>query len=240
LIDRACQSAFQPVTRASVPQGTIGVRVTDGTHVYALSNNHVYALENEASIGDNVLQPGRFDTDCNIDPNDVIGTLANFETIDFGGGINTIDAAIAEESLPEDLGNATPSDGYGTPKSVIHSAYGNPAVIKDPNENLDDLLDINVMKYGRTTSLTKGVITGINATVNVRYSSGIALFLDQIEVVSIKGPFLKPGDSGSLIVTDSGKEPVGLLFAGNRSGKIGFANRIDAVLIRFGVTIDGE
>ncbi|MBO1224557.1 MAG: hypothetical protein JYX80_09000 [Candidatus Scalindua sediminis] len=76
--------------------------------------------------------------------------------------------------------------------------------------------------------------------VNVRYSSGTAGFVGQIVVESIKGPFLKPGDSGSLMVTDPGKNPVGLLFAGNRSGKIGFANPIDAVLARFGVTIDGD
>ncbi len=88
--------------------------------------------------------------------------------------------------------------------------------------------------------MTKGEITGINATVNVRYSSGTARFVKQIEVVSIKGPFLKPGDSGSLLVTDPGKKPVGLIFAGNRSGKIAIANPIDAVLDKLNVTIDGE
>ncbi|MBO1224558.1 MAG: hypothetical protein JYX80_09005 [Candidatus Scalindua sediminis] len=96
--------------------GTIGVRVTDDTDdtdVYALSNNHVYALENAASIDSDVLQPGRFDTDCNIDLDDVIGTLSDFEPIDFSGS-NTIDAAIASTTTSL-LGNATPSDGYGTP-----------------------------------------------------------------------------------------------------------------------------
>ncbi len=224
--------------------GTIGARVKNGGIVYALSNNHVYALEKvfPNGIGSDVLQPGRFDTDCNTDPNDVIGTLSDFEDIVFSTSANNvIDAAIAEESSPGDLGNATPSDGYGTPKSVIHSAYGDPDVIGDEDEDIANLLGQSVQKYGRTTSLTKGEITGINVRVNVRYSSGIARFVDQIEVVSIKGPFLKPGDSGSLVVTDDPeKNPVGLLFAGNRSGKIGFANRIDAVLTSFSVTIDGE
>ena len=40
----------------NITAGTIGCRVTDGTNVYALSNNHVYANSNEATIGDNVLQ----------------------------------------------------------------------------------------------------------------------------------------------------------------------------------------
>ena len=38
----------------NITVGTIGARVTNGTDVYALSNNHVYADENRASIGDNV------------------------------------------------------------------------------------------------------------------------------------------------------------------------------------------
>ena len=60
--------------------GTIGARVIDSVgYVYALSNNHVYALENTASIGSDVLQPGRYDTNCAIDPNDIIGQLSDFE-----------------------------------------------------------------------------------------------------------------------------------------------------------------
>ena len=208
--------------------GTIGARVKKGSNVYALSNNHVYALENAAPIGSDVLQPGRFDTDCDTEFNNDIGDLSKFEPIVFSTSTlteNIIDAAIAISSTTN-LDNATPSDGYGTPNSTIIT----PAVLTTP-----------VQKYGRTTSLTKGEITGINATVNVRYSSGIARFVGQIEVVSIKGPFLKPGDSGSLLVTDDPeKNPVGLIFAGNRSGKIGFANPIDAVLDKLNVAIDGE
>jgi hypothetical protein len=51
---------------------------------------------------------------------------------------------------------------------------------------------------------------------------------------------MKAGDSGSLLVTDPGREPIGLLFAGSRSGKTAIANRIDLVLDRFNVHIDGE
>jgi hypothetical protein len=68
----------------------------------------------------------------------------------------------------------------------------------------------------------------------------VATFIEQIEVQGGKGPFIKGGDSGSLLVTDPERNPVGLLFAGTRSGKTAFANPIDAVLDSFGVTIDGE
>ena len=54
------------------------------------------------------------------------------------------------------------------------------------------------------------------------------------------GPFLKSGDSGSLLVTDDNvNTPVGLVFAGNSSGKYGIANQIGDVLTLLGVAIDG-
>ena len=94
-----------------------------------------------------------------------------------------------------------------------------------------------VQKYGRTTGLTAGAITGINATVRVRYSSGSARFVDQIMIEP--GGFSAGGDSGSLIVTnDESCNPVGLLFAG--SSTVTIANPIGPVLQRFGVTVDGD
>ncbi|MHA2404422.1 MAG: Nal1-like putative serine protease [Candidatus Kariarchaeaceae archaeon] len=203
-----------------ITAGTIGCRVTDGIDVFALSNNHVYADENQANIGDNVLQPGPFDG--GIEPDDAIGTLFDFEPIDFRGADNFIDAAIALSST-DLLGNATPRDGYGTPKS----------------RTVNPSIRMRVMKYGRTTGFTMGRITAINATVNVQYDSGIARFVDQM-VIGVAG-FSSGGDSGSLIVISRGRhdrKPVGLLFAGSVTTTI--ANPIGAVLDRFGVTVDGD
>lgn len=95
--------------------GTIAARVKDASgNVYALSNNHVYALENRAPIGSEILQPGLIDTRCALRGNNVIGTLSRFVPIDFTGGPNAVDAAIALSSTSL-LGNATPSGGYGIP-----------------------------------------------------------------------------------------------------------------------------
>src|SRR3989441_7323249 len=101
---------------------------------------------------------------------------------------------------------------------------------------------LNVQKYGRTTKLTHGQITGINATVDVCYEVFIifcvksARFVDQLVIEP--GSFSGGGDSGSLIVTDDqNKNPVGLLFAGSSTQTI--ANRIDLVLNNFGVHVDG-
>jgi hypothetical protein len=64
-----------------------------------------------------------------------------------------------------------------------------------------------------------------------------ARYVDQF-IIS-PGTFSGGGDSGSLIVTDDANaNPVALLFAGSSSVTI--ANRIDLVLDRFGVTIDGS
>jgi hypothetical protein len=202
--------------------GTIGARVVKNGTVYALSNNHVYALENTAPANSEVLQPGRYDTSCTYSSDNVIGTLADFEPIVFStSASNIIDAAIAVSSATN-LGNATPSNGYGTPRSATVAAFVGQAV----------------QKYGRTSQLTKGQVTGINATVNVGYSSGTARFVGQI-IVGSKKPFIRAGDSGSLLVTEPNQNPVGLLYAGTQSGTA-VANPIDPVLSRFGVTIDGE
>jgi hypothetical protein len=215
-----------------ITAGTIGCRVTDGSNVYALSNNHVYADCNGADGGDYVLQPGRIDGGTS--PDDAIGTLYDFERIDFTGDINFIDAAIAK-ILYDDVtlvGNATPPDGYGTPSGEIRSP--------------EEILEIQVQKYGRTTGLTQGVVTEVNATVNVGYGEdGTALFMKQIVIKGIKGKFSRGGDSGSLIVTDDTEcNPVGLLFAGGGNRTI--ANPIGLVLetlgdnIGYDLTIDGE
>ena len=94
-----------------------------------------------------------------------------------------------------------------------------------------------MQKFGRTTELTTGEVTGVNATVNVGYGPGkTARFVKQIIIEP--GGFSAGGDSGSLIVTDDDNlNPVGLLFAG--SSTVTVANRIDLVLERFGVTVDG-
>ncbi len=211
-----------------VTAGTIGCRVTDGIKLYALSNNHVFAVENLGAKGrDSVLQPGVIDG--GEVPDDYIGTLSDFEPIVFSlSANNVIDAAIAEVNAA-DVGNSTPSNGYGIPQSTTATP----------------VVGMKVLKYGRTTSQTEGRIDGINATVNIGYSAGVARFVNQI-IIS-PGGFSAPGDSGSLIVVSDKKgkkagpdhlKPVGLLFAG--SSVVTIANPIEEVLVRLGVQIDGR
>src|SRR5262245_51793381 len=218
--------------------GTLGARVKDSAgNLYALSNAHVYALagstpDGAVQTGDNILQPGRVDmtdqacgSQAEVDAA-VIGTLSTYTPITFSRkASNTVDAALAYASAAT-VGRATPADGYGTPSATPVSG----------------VLGLVVQKYGRTTGLTTGTITGINATVLISYDTGQARFVQQIAVQGASGSFSDAGDSGSLIVDDQGApnpHPVGLLFAGRSSVTI--ANPISLVLGAFpGVAIDGQ
>ena len=95
----------------------------------------------DCAIGDGVIQPGTFDGGSS--PADDIGELAAYKNIVFGtctnntNNRNVMDAAIASTG---DLGNATPSTGYGTPKS----------------ETIAAVLNMKVQKFGRTTRSDEG------------------------------------------------------------------------------------
>jgi CARDB protein len=221
----------------AITAGTFGALVGDPSgNVYALSNNHVLANSNDASIGDPALQPGPFDGGTAADQ---IGTLHAFKPINFTtGSTNDIDAAMAITDRGN-AGSATPTDdGYGQPASAIFGDANGDGQIDDISTALGRL----VQKYGRTTKLTHGQVTGINATIDICYEVVFifcvksARFTNQLVITP--GGFSGGGDSGSLIVTDdANKNPIGLLFAGSSSQTI--ANRIDLVLSYFGVTIDG-
>jgi hypothetical protein len=200
--------------------GTLGAAVLQGTTQFALSNNHVFARENDATIGEPIVQPGRYDNKpkcANEVATDELGPLADFEPIVFSTTANNVmDAAVATATTP--LTCATPADFYGSPGATPVAAG----------------VGLGVQKVGRTSGLTTGAVVAINATVNVGYGSGIARFVGQIVTTP---RFSRAGDSGSLIVTtDAANSPVGLLFAGARDGTT-IANPIGPVLTRFDVTM---
>ena len=197
--------------------GTIGCVVLKGTTHYALSNNHVFARENAASIGERIDQPGRYDGKPKCSQTGQIGTLSDFVSINFSGGNNTIDCAIALFSTSNVC-------------SMIGGTYTPGTTTIAPTLNLP------VKKTGRTSGETHGTISGVNVTINVGYSSGTARFVNQIMV---NGSFIRSGDSGSLMVTDDASaNPVGLCFAGGSGAS--FANPIGPVFSGLGVSICGQ
>lgn len=196
--------------------GTIGCQVTKSGNTYILSNNHVLARENAASIGERINQPGRYDGKPICAQTGQVATLSDFVAINFGGN-NTMDAAIAQYTAGTAYSCATLSSYYGFPTSTI----------------IQPSVGLAIKKVGRTSSLTTGTITTINLTVTVGYSTGNATFTGQFYTSS---RFSKSGDSGSLVVTNTGNNPVGLLFAGNNSGN-SVCSPIGPILQRFGVSI---
>ncbi len=212
--------------------GTLGCRcIGRGGKQYALSNNHVYAEENAATIGDLISQPGPLDAGCAFNATDVIGTLSAFQRIQFftdptlikSAPINFMDAAIAEVTVGL-LDVSTPREGYGTPSRQLQ-------------ENL--YVGLPVQKYGRTTVFTKGKIYSLNIETIVNYGAvGLARFQNCIEVQTANRlpRFSAGGDSGSLVVTQADRRPIGLLFAGG--GFTTILNPISPVLHRFKVGVD--
>lgn len=208
--------------------GTFGCVVLKGDRKLILSNNHVLAGSGKASIGDAIYQPGPADGG-NVQ--DQIAVLEDFIPIKFdtpGGdngsncwkantwckignflaalrgsnkrvGVyeinkegNEVDAAIAAPLNQNDVIADIPQ--IGIPKGVV-----------DPE------LDLDVQKFGRTTSYTNDAIVGINAVVSVEY--------DDNQMATFRGPFVcgpmcQPGDSGSAVLDMHGNL-VGLLFAGS-------------------------
>lgn len=81
-----------------------------------------------------------------------------------------------------------------------------------------------VRKSGRTTGLTTGTVTLLNATVNIAYGARSARFTGQVITTGMS----QGGDSGSLVVDGAENKAVGLLFAG--SGQATIFTPIRAVL----------
>jgi hypothetical protein len=168
-----------------VTAGTLGVLVrdsgrTDNGRRYVLSNNHVLADANDAVIGDAIFQPGP--ADGGILPEHAIGRLSRVVLLDLAGGLNAVDAAIAEVE----------------PGSVLIEvcSIGTPTRTIQPERGMD------VVKHGRTTGLTRGQITDTEADFRVEVGGRTAFFTGAVVIRGVPPtvPFSEPGDSGSLVV----------------------------------------
>jgi intein/homing endonuclease len=177
--------------------------------IVMLSNNHVFANENNANIGDPILQPGPYDG--GKIPDDIAGYLKRFVPIKYSSyrcpyrnalwklvkpfvdTNNLVDAAVA--TLKEK------QDSY----EILE--------LEPPLRKLyEPSIGIEVVKSGRTTGVTKGTVFDTAWSGYVVYSRGVAFFTDQVLVQGYK--FSQGGDSGSLVMS-SDRSIVGLLFAGS-------------------------
>ena len=184
-----------------VTAGTWGSIVTDASgRDLILSNWHVLCGSDLCEPGEAIVQPGLFDGGTQ---NDVVARLLRFALT------NRMDAACAEVT----------GDRFATHDLA---GIGTRAIGTQPAT-----LGLEVVKSGRTTGVTRGLVTDVDADVDVNgYPGGTQSFDGQIIVDHDESIFSAPGDSGSLVVTEE-RRAVGLLFAGSSSHTI--LNHIDDV-----------
>jgi len=209
-----CSIGYADPAGLTVMAGTFGAVVKRDGKLFILSNNHVLADENRLPLNSDIFQAGLLDGG-NIST-DKIAKLSKFLALNVGV-FNKADAAIAQVNKKADVS-----------KAVLF--------IGPPTGTKKAALDMNVHKFGRTTSYTVGKVTSIETDVKVAYDTGEFNFEDQIIIVGDNATaFSKSGDSGSLILERSSQKAVGLLFAGSASHTI--ANHISDVLSGLKVTL---
>lgn len=203
-----------------VTAGTLGAVVSGDFPggMAILSNNHILAngtdgRDGRSRIGDPVLQPGSVDGGSS---GDTIAQLYAFspmvpEKKGARGPFNKIDAAIASPTGQNLI--KSPVLGLGP---VYRTSSARPGMV--------------VFKSGRSSGVTRGIVTSVGNTIRVENEDRQYIFEDQIGLSSAS----EPGDSGSLVVSQFGSA-VGLLFAG--SEKYTFVNPIDSVLEYFNVSL---
>ncbi len=208
------------IGHVKVTAGTLGVRaIRHGVGPVILSNNHVLANGNDASPGDLILQPGPIDGGR---AEDAIAKLTDFVPIAFterqlgplGRFLEWLlspvlaRAGLGLQRLPSNQTNqvdcaiARPLDEADVSAEILE--VGHVAGVREAE------LGMRVKKSGRTTGLTEGRITAVDAVVEVDYGGKTAVFRQQI----VADAMSKGGDSGSLVL-DEKNRAVGLLFAGS-------------------------
>ena len=199
--------------------GTLGSLVQRNGLFYILSNNHVLARSDSAALGDNIIQPGLVDSNCNPNSVSVVGHLSQFARLETSG--TNVDAAIA-------LINPGAVDTSGTIFSLGSTATGNVPDPAPPHQGMGMAANVglSVAKSGRTTGLKCSTVGAIGISTRVQYQTGCGtgtmftvIYQNQISVSG--GTFGAPGDSGSLIVSQASADPVALLYGGSDTDSVG-------------------
>ncbi len=228
------------IAHERVTAGTLGILAHRASgEAVILSNNHVLANSNEAAKGDRILQPGPYDGGR---PQDAIAELADFVAIAFseqelGGLGRTLERILRSFLAPIGLDvRRLPSGKTNLVDAAVARPLSPGLVAPDILEigratgTVEASLGMRVTKSGRTTGLTRGRVTALDASVEVDYGGKTARFRSQI----VSDILSRGGDSGSLVVDES-NHAVGLLFAGGTTTTI--MNPIGAVVEALGLTL---
>ncbi|MFK8029064.1 MAG: hypothetical protein AB8G18_02400 [Gammaproteobacteria bacterium] len=200
-----------------ITAGTLGGFVEDSDHYYLMSNNHVFANSNQCFDGDPIVAPGPMDAGGSAP--EVVANLDKYFPLSKTKR-DGVDAAIARFSDAVDFFEPWNYTGVGRIK-------------KTP---VSDRFSVGrVIKRGRTTGVTRGVVTafeldGIQINYGTRSDPAVVTFDDQIEVIGNNPSvaFSAGGDSGSFIIDRDSMEVYALLYGGGPD-----SNGIDRTLAHF-------
>jgi hypothetical protein len=224
--------------------GTLGSLINRGGSFFILSNNHVLDRSGNGNANEAIDQPGP--TQCFSLPrtvanltqgaaikptngNDSVGCQGSTAPI-CGKSPSNVDAAIAAVAVGQvdtsgtilDLGAAGPTSIADAPPSATLAGPATPGQA--------------VAKSGRTSGLTCSTVQSIGGPVRVSYDSacGGSVAFDatfQSQIIINGGSFIRPGDSGSLLITSDTARPMGLLYAAGDTSAV--ANPIADVISAF-------
>ncbi len=220
-----------------VSAGTFGALVRDRAtgEPLILSNNHVLAnlsngADGRSAVGDIILQPALYDGgDKNTA---VIGHLRRFVPIRSQAATPICRIARALEALINKfIGAFRPqyrmqllrdNDEPNMVDCAVAAPIAPDAVAADIMEvgELKGIreveLGMTVKKSGRSSGVTTSLIIATDVTAKVEMNYGeYGIFAGQL----LAGPMSKPGDSGSLVLSED-NHAVGLLFAGSEQATL--------------------
>jgi hypothetical protein len=202
--------------------GTLGSLIQDNNgRQYLLSNNHVLARSDQATVGDQIVQPGLIDNNC-VPYGDGPGTTPIASLTGFlplSSSTTNADAAIAQAAT----GAVDPTGSIlelGARQADGTLGAAPPGVTSTGGKGETAGLGLTVAKSGRTTGLTCASVSALALDVSVDYFTDCSetkpyLTKTYTNQLAISGnQFSDAGDSGALVVDTANAEPVGLFFAG--------------------------
>jgi hypothetical protein len=181
--------------------GTLGGPVLDRStgQTMILSNWHVLSGV-FGRPGGAIFQPGRLDGGT---PTDQVATL------DRDAMASNLDAAVAR------LGDERP---------VVNEQWG----LRPVRGATLAQLGMLVVKSGRTSGVTRGVVTGVEGTQRTHYTgAGYRVIRHVISITPGDAELSLPGDSGAFWIDEATNKVVALHFAGNQPGQTEEALAID-------------
>lgn len=181
--------------------GTLGAIVYDGSTAFGLTNTHVLFEDFEKAKS-----------------NDSNATVRLAENNAMIGKSNANEHAVYEDGIDAALIKLNKNVD---PNSVINGVAPNGLFFEALPHELDP-----VLKLGKSGTVKKGVITGVNVVLDIDGET----YENQFVVTGSSAGFQPGGDSGAVLVKATHKSScIGLLHAGSPNGLRGFACTITDV-----------